>query len=126
MNSTEILKTISGVFDTLSKKFGVAASQIYPILIKQTKVDLVQDILVILVSFIVIFFSVKLIKWGIKKDSPDSSDPIMALCWIIGGVIILFAGITIITDTSRIIQILINPEYYIFSHYIQPLISNNK
>ena len=127
MDSTEILKTVTGVLDTLSKKFGVAVDKIYPILLQQTKVDLVRDALMIIFSFIVLFFAIKLIKYGIKKNKEQDYtdyDDVMG-CWIVGGLISAIAVFIIFVNVSPIIQIALNPDYYIFTHYIQPLISNN-
>ena len=126
MNSTNIINTVNGIIDTLSKKLGVAADKIYPVLLQQAKVDVIQNILLIAFMLGLIVIAIIYIKWANKnyKDSNSygSEDTIMYTSWWIGGIISLICLIIIICSISAIIQISINPNYYIFSQYIQPLI----
>jgi len=126
MNSTEILKTITGVLDTLSKKLGVAADKIYPVLLQQVQVNLVQDIVSIIFSIIIIFATIiigKIIYAKFNpKDSYEDADIANFFIYSIGIIICIISVVTICYDVNQIIQIVLNPNYFIFDQYIQPLI----
>jgi len=127
MNSTEILKTITGVLDTLSKKLGVAVDKIYPVLLRQVKVNLVQDIFSIIIAMIIIFVTIKVVIFVHKKykkeDSYDSDyDLYNFLACLFGTIITIICFVVICFKCNQLIQIILNPNYFIFNHYIQPLI----
>ena len=125
MDSTNIINTVNGILDALTKKFGVAADKIYPILMKQTQVDLLQNILIMILSAIAIGISIMLIRWEVKKVKAKEIDIMSGTVTAISivAVALFITGVAhIIIDVGNCTQILINPDYYIFSNYIQPLI----
>jgi len=125
MDSTNIINTVNGILDALTKKFGVAADKIYPILMKQTQVDLLQNILIMILSAIAIGISIMLIRWEVKKVKSKEIDIMSGTVTAISivAVALFIIGVAhIIIDVGNCTQILINPNYYIFSNYIQPLI----
>ena len=127
MDSNSIVQTISGVLDALSQKLGVAVDKIYPVLMAQTKVDLIQKIFSILIGLALIFISTKLIKFASKRNKKKQYDwevDEIQLFSYIGAVVFIIAGVIMtLMSISDCIQIILNPNYYIFDTYIRPLIN---
>lgn len=123
MNSAEILKTLNGVLNTVSSRLGIAANAIYPVLLKQTQVDLIQHILVCILCVVLMVGSVvamiKLNKAVKAKEIDDDNEMIIIFLLVIT---LIIASIFFMTKASTVVQIWVNPQYYIFSNYLQPLI----
>lgn len=100
----------------------------YPVLVKQMTVDLITNIMWLVISIAVIGICVKLFMWAFKKDSSDDNytdyDDHMVL-YIITGIIAIVSLIIAIVCIQSIVQIKLNPNYYIFTNYIQPLLPGN-
>jgi hypothetical protein len=123
MKGQDIINMLSQGIDMISQKLGVAADKIYPVLLKQAQYDMVMDIIWSVIGSILLIIAITLtikIRKIIKTD-----DEVLILISIIGIVVGYFVGILItIICIPNIIQIIINPQYYIFTHYIRPLINN--
>ena len=125
MDSSEILKTLTGVMDKLSQSLGVAAGKLYPILLLQTKAEFFQKLAFIVIGIITIIIAMIIIRKAKKieyKHYDDDGYKFFLYC--LGGVMIAISTIMIVVCTMDCIQILVNPDFYIFNNYIKPLLTN--
>jgi uncharacterized membrane protein len=124
---------INLIIDNLSKKLGVAADKIYPVLMKQAQCDLIIKMIWLGIGILLLITSViltvKIVK-SLKNENGSyykdfhEEGGIGTTFSIIGIVLLYILSIFLIIFTIQdIVQIVINPDYYIFNHYIQPLIN---
>lgn len=105
---------IMSVVNQLAEKLGVATEKLYPMLLKQLKYNCVMDIIFIILSIGIIVYTAYMFKKVIKniKESHDDTG------WILIGVLFVILDIssviTLISCITELIQIKMNPDYYVF------------
>lgn len=119
---------INNVLNNLAEKFNVPVGQLFEILHKQIKVELLKNIFELIVFLGICLSIYIIIKKEIKKTKEDeyyemfidegALGVIKVLHIIIGGV----TGVTgTIISTENIIQIFLNPNYYIMEKILEML-----
>lgn len=135
MNGTEIIKTLSDGIDMIAKKLGVAADKIYPILMKQTQYNFAMDIMWLIIGIVLLIASIMLTTKIVKSlknengyfyhdtHSENEEGGLATFFSFLGiGILYVVSIIMVIDHISEMIQIVINPQYFIFTQYIQPLL----
>jgi hypothetical protein len=101
----------------LSEKLGMAADMIYPLLVRQMRIDTLWDIFWIALSGVAIFWIWRWFKWVARTDLSNEY----------GAVVLHYAGIVIgmfvvigiiMTCAYEIGNILLNPELYALNSLI--------
>lgn len=119
---------INNILDNLAKKFNVPVEKLFEILHKQAKVELLNNCLELIVWLVICTSVYIIIKKEIKKKKMDEyydmfeDDGVWGVCkiiYIILGGLIGFTG-TIIS-TQSVIQIFLNPNYYIMEQILKML-----
>lgn len=119
-------KQINEIIDNLASKLGVAASEVYGILIYQSSVEVVKSIfgcvLCIVGLFLWIFVVKKLFinRDGLGKTIAEKIEdgsaigPSVMLCFLAIGLVVLAIIMicTLFCSIQTIIQCLMNPEYW--------------
>lgn len=133
MNSQDIINTLSKGIDMVSQKLGVAANKIYPILLKQAQYQLIMDIITSIIWTIVLIVGSILICNGIKGiqsekgivyNSFEKGEGIFGVAYFMITIILIIISVTVLILTiPEIPQIIINPQWFIWTNYVQPLIS---
>lgn len=119
---------INNVLNNLAEKFNAPVGQLFEILHKQIKVELLKNIFELIVFLGICLSIYIIIKKEIKKTKEDeyyemfvdegALGVIKVLHIIIGGAI---GGIGTIISTENIIQIFLNPNYYIMEQILEML-----
>lgn len=113
---------INQVLNNLASKFGVTVDKLYPILRKQAQVDLVRFIVVLIGSVILLYSVYKIRKRVLKSKKENEYYDLVDddLCYFIYTIFALILGIIgIFVSIHNIIQISINPDYYIAKMIMQ-------
>jgi hypothetical protein len=126
MNENTI-KIISDGIDMIAQKLGVAVDKVYPIMLKQAHVDFIiavtKSLFGIISIIIMIIFVKKMLNITIKDTITEKKD-VISLGYFICAVIFSIIGlVSTIIYIPEAVQIYINPDYYIFKEYVQPLIN---
>jgi hypothetical protein len=98
--------------DALAAKLGVASGQLWEILIRQARLDAINDIVWGLVQVAAIWFLVRLGYRKIKADPHGWDDWIMA--YILGGLACFMMSVFAVINLSGAPIQLINPQYWAF------------
>ena len=105
----------------VSEQIGVAIDQLCTILMNQARVQLIYDIVYCVVFLIISATLIHYFKKYCKKynESTDYCESdhyatIATIFAIIGVLFIIFGGIAFVADLKEIIQILVNPQIWIF------------
>lgn len=105
----------------VSEQIGVAIDQLCTILMNQARVQLIYDIVYCVIFLIISATLIHYFKKYYKKydESTDYCESdhyatIAATFAIIGVLFIVFGGIVFVADLKEIIQILVNPQIWIF------------
>ncbi|AUN06641.1 hypothetical protein [Clostridium botulinum] len=119
---------INNILDNLAKKFNVPVEKLFEILHKQAKVELLNNCLELIVWLVICTSIYIIIKKEIKKAKEEeyydmfTDEGAWGVCkiiYIILGSVIGFAGVII--STQNIIQIFLNPNYYIMEQILKML-----
>ena len=105
----------------VSEQIGVAIDQLCTILMNQARVQLIYDIIycaifLIISATFIYFFKKYYKKYDESTDYCESDHyaTIAIIFAIVGGAFIIFGGIFFVSDLKEIIQILVNPQIWIF------------
>ena len=110
-----ISEQVMSVINQIAEKLGVVAEKVYPLLVKQAQYHATMDIVWIIVLSILLVASIIASIWLMKKVWEDCEDigltflvaliPIMVICGI---------AASLTCCITELIQINVNPEYFIF------------
>ena len=108
---TVVYKDVKDVIKSLAETLKVGTEHVYGVLVKQSVVDSIVWLILGIMSAILLYFSVRIIKsltW--ENDSEGAEIPLFVLSLLIGGVgLCLLIGTTLNIDT--IVTGFVNPEY---------------
>lgn len=120
----EIANKVFEMLEQVAEQLGVAAEKLYPILLKQAKIDGIVNIIGLIVLIIITYFSVR---FAIKKYRKDVNE--FDELTIEGFVLSVFAflsTICLIVELSliktTILTPLLNPDWYILNELLANLI----
>ncbi|NFF75906.1 hypothetical protein FCV38_02635 [Clostridium sporogenes] len=119
---------INQVLNNLASKFGVTVDKLYPILRKQAQVELVKSIAIFIICLVSLFIAFKIIKKANKKCKEDEeySCSDKAFFTFLISIVVIIAGFLVgYNQAMDIIQISINPDYYI-AKMVMEMIKNIK
>lgn len=111
---------IINVINVLSEKLGVATNYIYPLLIKQARIDAITGIFYNLLSIIMLVVAFIMFKSLIKFENERNAETNSA----IGATAILLAIIGIIVlifNFQSTLNALFNPEWYAINNILQQI-----
>jgi hypothetical protein len=100
----EILQRI----DTLAEKLGVVGEQLWTVLVLQVHIHVIQKIIPIICGIIYIFLFYRWWSKLGKKDPFEYEHPFVLIGWIVAVIMVIF----ILLESTDIIGMIINPEYY--------------
>lgn len=111
---------INIVLNEIAAKLGVASEYIYPILIRQARIEGVIGLIIMVIS-VTMFLLVlrKYFKTDFSNDDDGTSRFIM-ICILIGVTTVMFFIISAYLTST--LTALLNPEWYVFSNILKELI----
>jgi uncharacterized protein involved in response to NO len=104
-----VSKQIFDRLDAIAAKLGMAAGHMWPVLVRQVRVDGVRDLSVATALAVATFFLVKLTRW-IYKEETDGE-----VVWLWVGLVAIIVAASGLGYLYSGIGELINPEYYAFT-----------
>ena len=115
--NAELTKELLSRLDALAAKLGIAADQLWAILVRQAHIEANIDFGLGLVTFVIFLAAVVVFVYGVKRGTKmnrEQWDCASSVCTVLGGGIIPFAFGIAVAFWLDAYRIAMNPEYWAF------------
>ena len=101
--------------DAFAEKLGVAAPQLWEILLRQVQIEAITNLVALVVLTAILISSYYAVRWGLKKDAePSYYGEAGAHAVVIGGIVGIISLVAIPFVATYAMLYFLNPEFYAF------------
>lgn len=117
--TNEVLKRI----DALAAKLGTTGEYLWTVLVRQARVEAIQNIVTVILSAIVIAVSIAVLKWGIRREVENDwwGEPGNITAIIASVTLAIVCTVIIIQLSNAIPTLLMNPEYWALKQVLEAM-----